>query len=120
VMAQNSALTLAFLARGAEDLLHADRMNMEQALYSVRQRLAHLLLSLKDTHGTGDTEGGISLVLPMTWHEAAELVGARPETVSRAVQALEQDGIIRVAGHRVTIPDLDPLMDELESEIPAN
>jgi CRP-like cAMP-binding protein len=108
------ALGLAFLSHCAEDLQSADLMGMQQALSPVRTRVARMLLRFKDLHGVSDDDGGITVSLPMTWQEAAELVGARAETVSRAVHALEQDDVIRIQGRKVFIQDLDLLLDEVE------
>jgi CRP-like cAMP-binding protein len=84
----------------------------------VRMRLAHMVLSFKDVHGSADDDGAISVTLPMSWQEAAELIGARPETVSRAAQSLEHDQILSVAGRVILIRDLDLLLDELEPAEP--
>jgi CRP/FNR family transcriptional regulator len=113
-IASSPALGLAFLSHCAEDLQNADLMGMQQALSPVRTRVARMLLRFKDLHGVSDDEGGIIVSLPMTWQEAAELVGARAETVSRAVHALEQDDVIRIQGRKVFIQDLDLLLDEVE------
>jgi CRP/FNR family transcriptional regulator len=114
VLAQSPALGLAFLSHCAEDLQNADVMGLQQALSPVRVRVAHLLLKFKDQHGVTDDDGGIIVSLPMTWQEAAELVGARAETVSRAVHALEQENVIKIRGRTVFIEDLDLLLDEVE------
>ena len=114
VLDRSPAIGLAFLAHSAEDLQQAHAMSMYQALYTVRVRVAQLLLRFKDYHGISDGKGSIEVTLPMSWHEAAELVGARAETVSRALQALEQDHIIRTEGRKVLILDLDLLLDEIE------
>jgi len=114
VLGHNPSLGLAFLAHSAEDLQHADAMSVQQALYTVRMRLAHMVLSFKDAHGTARDDGEITVTLPMSWQEAAELIGARPETVSRAAQALELDKILSVSGRAIVIRDLDLLLDEVE------
>jgi CRP-like cAMP-binding protein len=116
-MHHNSALGLAFLSHGAEDLQRAHASSAQQALYSVRTRLSHLLLGFKDAHGTSDADGSIVIALPFTWHEAAELIGARPETVSRSLQALSKDKVLHTEGRRVIIPDLDLLLDEIEAPV---
>ena len=110
----NPLLGLAFLNHAAVDLQEADSLSMNQALYPVKTQVAHLLLSLKDSYGTVSDDGAIELALPMTWQDVSELIGARPETVSRAVHVLMDDGVIDAAGRNVTIRDLDTLLDEIE------
>jgi CRP-like cAMP-binding protein len=87
---------------------------MNQALYPVRTQVAHLLLNLKDNYGSVGDDGEIELSLPMTWQDVSELIGARPETVSRAVHVLIDDGVIESVGRKVVIRDLDKLLDEIE------
>jgi len=110
-LAASPALALAFLSHCAEDLQIAEAMGLQQAMSPVRVRLVHMLLQFKDLHGVSDEKGGIIVSMPITWREAAELVGARAETVSRAVHLLEQEEIIRIEGRNVFIQDLDQLLD---------
>lgn len=113
-MQKSPALGLAFLAHGAEELERANTAALQQALYPVRTRLAQLLLDFKDKHGTSSADGAIEMELPVTWQDAADLIGARPETISRSVQALVRDRIIVTSGRKVVIADLDLLLDEIE------
>ncbi|MFI5399639.1 MAG: Crp/Fnr family transcriptional regulator [SAR324 cluster bacterium] len=110
-LAASPALGLAFLSHCAEDLQDADLTGLQQAKSPVRVRLVHMLLQFKDLHGVSDDKGGIIVSMPITWREAAELVGAGAETVSRAMRALEQEEIIQIQGRIVFIQDLDLLLD---------
>jgi CRP-like cAMP-binding protein len=114
-LTHNPALGFAFLAHGAEDLREADAQNVGQALHNVRARTVQLLLSLKDKHGEANDAGEIEVKLPLAWQQAAEMIGARPESVSRALQALAEDELVKVSGRMVTIMDLDLLLDDLET-----
>jgi len=110
----NPQLGLAFLNHSAVDMQEADSLSMNQALYPVRTQVAHLLLNLKDSYGTVADDGAIELALPMTWQDVSELLGARPETVSRAVHVLMDNGVIDGAGRKIVIRDLDTLLDEID------
>ncbi|HEX7928237.1 MAG TPA: Crp/Fnr family transcriptional regulator [bacterium] len=109
------ALSLEFLAHGAQDLERANTAALQRAIYPVRMRLARLIVEFKDKHGTSSDDGAIALELPVSWQEAADLLDARPETVSRSVQAMVHDGVFITTGRKVVIPDLDRLLDELEA-----
>jgi CRP-like cAMP-binding protein len=111
----NPNLGLAFLNHATLDLQEADSLSMNQALYPVRTQVAHLLLNLKDNFGTVGDDGVIEITLPMSWQDVSELIGARPETVSRAVHVLIDDGVIDATGRKVIIRDLDKLFDEIET-----
>ena len=67
------------------------------------ERLAHLLASLRERLGP---EGRI-IHLPFSRNDMADLLGLRAETVSRSLQALERDGLIRRDGPK-KIELLDP------------
>lgn len=103
-----------FFRRVAEDLTASEQARIDMATLGVRQRFAHFLLTLKDRRGRVDADGSILLDLPLARQDIASLLGARPETVTRTVRALEEDGIATFDGRTVRIPDLDALLDELE------
>ena len=53
----------------------------------------------------------LKFCLPITRLQIAALLGARPESVTRAIKDLEHDGIILFQGKDVSIPDLDQIME---------
>jgi len=111
---QNPAIGERFLTRLARDLEDAEHARLDLQASSVRARLAHLLLVLKDRHGRADHGGSVVIDLPLSRQDVAAMIGARPETVSRAIKGLAEDGVARFAGREVVVPDLDRLLDELE------
>jgi len=54
--------------------------------------------------------------LPATNQELAAHIGTVRELVSRNLSRLQADGIIRMEGKTVTIPDLRRLEEELQGE----
>lgn len=112
---ESPALARRFLAQGARELREAEDAIVRTAHLPVRSRLAALLVELKDVLGSADEEGCISLHLPLTREQLAELLGARRETVARAMRALSDDDVASFQGRAVTIGDLDVLLDEVES-----
>ena len=45
----------------------------------------------------------------------AAMISTRPETIARAVRGLEDAGVARFKGRIVEVPDLDTLLDQLET-----
>jgi CRP-like cAMP-binding protein len=82
----------------------------------MRKRLVHLLLSLKDHYGEMTDDGVLRVQLPLARQEIASLLGSRPETIARTINALEEDGTAVFSGRAVLISDLDKLLDELEAD----
>ncbi len=114
LLEHNPTLWLKFLAHLADDLRRAEEAILSIAFLSVRTRLLHLLLALKNRYAGAQEEGTIVIALPMTRKDMAALLGTRPETIARTIHALESDGIAAFSGGTVVIPDLNALMSEIE------
>ncbi len=112
-------VVMGMMKRLARELGEADDRFLMATRRSVRTRMAHALLQLRDRHGAVDDGGVLTLTLPVSRQDLADLLGTRPETVARTTKALERDGVAYFQGRVVTIPDLDTLMDEVDSDGPA-
>lgn len=84
--------------RQAHDLLR------DMALKNVPQRLAGLLLKLKEEYGSA-AQGGTLLELPLSRQDMAELLGVSRETATRELSKFAKAGILDVDGRRITILD---------------
>lgn len=85
----------------------------ELSFSTVRHRLAALLLNLARRGGTR-TAAGIEFTLPATNQELASMIGTVRELVSRNLSRLQSEGIVRMEGRTVIVPDLKRLEAELE------
>lgn len=112
---RNPALGLSFLERLSGDLGAAEDVILQSASLSTRVRFAHLLLTLKDRYAVVDEDGTMTMRLPLSRQDIADILGARPETIARVIHMLEKDEVAYFSGRAVIIPDLDPLLDEIES-----
>ena len=111
---QNPTLGHRFLGRAIKDLEDAEDKLMKGMMLSVRARVVHLLLVLKDQH-TKAVKDNKSLVLelPLARKDLAEMIGIRPETLSRAIRQLEEDGVAEFSGRTVRVADISCLINEL-------
>src|SRR5687768_1935172 len=75
------------------------------SLREVGQRLARFLLAEARQGGARAGAGGLRIELSHTNQQIAARVGSVREVVSRAFTRLQHDGLIRVEGRRLTIPD---------------
>ena len=114
MLAHNPTLGLNFLAHLAEDLDNAEESILQNSSLSVRTRLVHLLLTLKDRFAGVTDDGTIVLSLPLARQDLAARLGTRPETISRTIAALESNSVAPFSGRTVRIPDLDVLLNEIE------
>ncbi len=114
MLTHNPSLGLNFLTHLAEDLDNAEESILQNSSLSVRTRLVHLLLTLKDRFAGVTDDGTIVLSLPLARQDLAALLGTRPETIARTIAALESDRVASFSGRTVRIPDLDVLLNEIE------
>jgi CRP/FNR family transcriptional regulator, anaerobic regulatory protein len=112
LLRRHRALAARFQTHLAADLDAAELGLAEVAWLPVRSRVARLIVGLAERHGGPEGNGPLELALPMTRRDMAELLCTRPETLTRALQAMEDDGLLRNAGHRLGIPSLPRLREE--------
>jgi CRP/FNR family transcriptional regulator, cyclic AMP receptor protein len=86
----------------------------ELSFTTVRHRVASLLLRLADKEGQRTTEG-VEVRLPANNQELAAQVGTVRELVSRNLSRLQAEGMLKIEGRTVIIPDLKRLEAEIES-----
>lgn len=114
LLQRNPALAFRFTSTLARRVADEQESKVEAMLHPLRARVAHLLLLLRDRFGTVADDGTITINVPLSRQEIASLVGARPESISRVIRQLEEQGVAHFEGRAVVVPDLDPLMDAAE------
>ena len=114
LIGRNPALGLRFLKRATRELDAAEEKVFSDATMSMRMRFIHLLLVLKDRFATIAESGAFTLELPLSRQDLAAMIGARPESLSRTIKSLEDDGIAHFSGRTVHVPRLDTLLNEIE------
>ena len=109
LLQKNPNLGMRFLDHSLRDIAKIEDRVISGETWTVKTRLLHLLMVLYERFGVD--EGGIlSLVLPVSRRDLAELVGTTPETMSRTISALHSDGLARFSGRHVEIPCLDAVL----------
>lgn len=111
---RSAALRQALVGRMAAELNELRTRQLLARLPSVRRRLLAVLLELRGPFGTAAPDGTLTVELPISRRDLASMVGATPETLSRAITELTREGLAQVQGRVVTIPDLDRVLDEVE------
>lgn len=117
LLTRNPELAYAFLKHLARDLEAAETGQLHAASRSVRARVAHLLLMLRERFGEVDADGALTIQLPMSRQDMAAMLGTRPETVARTLRSLEEAGVAQFEGRTVVVPDLDLLLDEIDAPV---
>lgn len=86
-------------------LADADDRLIELHSLPVEKRLAHSLIRLVEQAGCNQ-EDGMSLSIPLTRQDLAELAGTTLYTASRTLSAWDGQGLIHAGRMQVQIPDL--------------
>lgn len=81
----------------------------EQSTATVAQRVATTLLRLAEKFGQDRARGGTLIQLPLSRADLAGMTGSTPESVSRVMSQLRQDGIIDSGRRWTSILDHDRL-----------
>jgi CRP/FNR family transcriptional regulator len=101
LLARHPDVAVRLVEALAQRLTQAERMIAALGLHDVGQRLAGELLQAA---ASGEpTKEGVRIRLAMPWREVAERIGTTPESLSRRLRALAEDGIIRQERARTVV-----------------
>ncbi len=89
-------------------------MMMNLATDDVASRIVKLMMRLAARY-QGDDRREISLDIPLTHQEIADMIGASRQTVTSVLGELRRRGILQVEGHCITIRDHEQLAHVLDS-----
>ncbi len=108
LIAEKPALAIK-LIRTLSKKLYRAQLNLKQiALDDTEHRLIRVILdALDESHRS-------KLTLHLSRQEIGEMIGATRETVSRTLNQLKKDGLIRLSGKTLTVVDEEGLRDRIE------
>jgi len=78
---------------------------------NVRERLAELLLLLKESHGEKQDDGRILINLKLTREEMATMIGTANETLIRFISEFKDAGLIEQEGKKIFIANEEELIE---------
>lgn len=110
VLNKNPQLSLDIIKKLAKELRTAEDLATSIAQKSVRERMAELLLILKESYGK-PTKKGLMIDLRLTREEMAEMIGATQETAIRLISDFRKEGIIEVKDREITLLDIPALIE---------
>lgn len=112
-VANNSELDLEFLKHISRDLGKAHDTIFANTFHSVRVRMLRFLLSLKEGYGSENMLGQMVLEMPMNRQDIADFLSMRPETITRIIKTLTEDGLVTFHGRNAVLLDLEAINREL-------
>lgn len=93
-------------------------MQLENDLFEarttgVRARLLHVLLIFYEQNGNYEPENGYTVDIPISRQDLAALVGTAPETISRTIRKLQNEGVVRFQGQQAKFANLEAVFEEI-------
>lgn len=83
---------------------------------SARQRFERLLLQFLSSIPAHEKQTSMKIRLPLKHWEIAQLIGVRPEHLSRVLQQIKQEGILREEGGCLIVSDVRKLHSRDDSD----
>ncbi|MFE3636105.1 Crp/Fnr family transcriptional regulator [Streptomyces sp. NPDC059168] len=105
---QRPEIMVAMLHVLSDKLRQASRARVEVHTYTVRMRLAHVLVELAQAYGQEGVDG-TRIDLSLTQPELAALVSASPASIARCLRELRQRQILDIGYRHVTLHDMKAL-----------
>jgi len=110
VLTKNPNLALEIIKKLSKELRAAEDLATSIAQRSVRERMAELLLMLKEAYGKPGKKG-TRIDLHLSREEMAEMIGVTQETAIRLLSEFKKDGYIDVREREITILNPKAILD---------
>ncbi|MBF0493053.1 MAG: Crp/Fnr family transcriptional regulator [Deltaproteobacteria bacterium] len=116
VLSKNPDLALSLFKKISRELRVAENLAISITHKTARERMAELLLMLKEAYGT-PVKKGVQIVLKLSRQEMAEMIGTTQETSIRLLSEFKKEGIIEVQERSITLCDMEALLDAASMDI---
>ncbi len=116
ILPKHPELAVNIIKKLAKELRAAEDLATSIAQKSVRERMAELLLMLKETYGTPGKKG-VRIDLQLSREEMGEMIGITQETAIRLLSEFKQDKMIDVKEREITILDPKALLATARIEV---
>lgn len=113
-LSAHPTVALRIIQHLSRELARAEHHAFALTSLDVKQRLAALLLDLADRHGATQPEGRV-IDVPLTRENLAEMIGATPESVIRALSAFRKIGVLKDHAKQIVLLRPDHLRGLAES-----
>lgn len=111
VMQEQPSVSMQVIEKLSTDMGKAESKLSSLHQKNVRERLAELLLLLKESHGELEEDGRIKINLKLTREEMATMIGTANETLIRFITEFKDAGLIEQEGKIIFIKNEEELLD---------
>lgn len=111
VIKEQPTVSLQVINKLSRDMGAAENKVSSYHQKNVRERLAELLLILKESHGVKLEDGSIKLDIKLTREEMATMIGTANETLIRFISEFKEEGLIQQLGKTLVITEEERLIE---------
>ncbi len=115
LLSKSPQLALDIIKKLSKELREMESLATSIAHRSVRERMAELLLMLKEAYGKR-TKKGYLIDLKLSREEIGEMIGVTQETAIRLLSEFRHDGLIDIKDREITILKPKSLLDTAHIE----
>jgi CRP/FNR family transcriptional regulator len=119
LLQRNPNLKEGFLQRALVDLTTTETNCAEQMTRGLQARFLHLLFRLYQNVEAQQDDREHVFDLPVQRKDIAALLGATPESISRIINRLEEQGLVRFVGRRVIFSNMGRFRAKIQIGIEA-
>jgi CRP-like cAMP-binding protein len=109
-MEEDPMISVNIIKKLSDDMISFESRSAAMSHKNVKERLAELLLMLKDTYGVTE-HGRMRLDIKLTREEMASMVGTANETVIRFITEFKEAGILEQVGKVIYITNEEKLKE---------
>ena len=113
----NPVLGEKFLQHFTRDATETENSYVKSMTMGMKSRFLHLMLEFYERYGHTDDQGDPALDLLVKRGELAELVGVRPDSISRLIDKLQSDNVMHFEQRRVRFTDLARVRAEVGAKV---
>jgi CRP-like cAMP-binding protein len=112
ILKANPLLGERFMRHFFDDAIETENDYARSLTMGMKSRFLHIILVFYERFGYQDDNGNAIVEIPVKRGELAELVGVRPESISRLIDQLQTDEIMCFNDRRVQFSDIDEILKQ--------
>ncbi len=112
LLKSNPLLGERFMQHFFEDSIETENDYVRSMTMGMRSRFLHVIMVFYRRFGYQDEQGNAIVELPIKRGELAELVGVRPESISRLIDQLQTDELMSFNDRRVEFSDMETILQQ--------
>ena len=112
LLKKNPLLGENFLQHFYDDAIETEDDYVRSLTMGMKSRFLHLILVFYERFGYQNENGNAVVNIPVKKGEIAELVGVRPESISRLIDQLQTDQIMQFKDRRVEFSNVEAILQQ--------